>query len=327
MYVVEDLAQVETNEVSKTITDPATKKVTNDVPDTITRFTTKLITGDAVELITRDAAELITGDAAELITEDATELITRGTVELTTEDATELTTEAATELITGDITEAENAAQVIANKTESVIGGSIENMPNDEQHEEEKKPVLRLRSFAKPPTTWEDSQHKVEKTTHEKASKESNQVKEIVDLTNEGIAKPPPVITKCAVQLGKIVPVVPVKRQTSTLVIPTNSNIISVQNITNNYLKVNTRTGRIIAPVRDIHGPTIIRLPIQSTSQQSQLQNTSTIAVKKDVSLKGKETILRIIPKNSIIISKKSSVQSVSKQTDVSLSTPTTKSK
>jgi len=282
MYVVEDLAEAKTKDVSKVITDPATKKVTKDVAET--RVTTKLRT--------EDAAELITGDIIETVEENATELII-------------------------------NETEII---TENVMDRAIENIPNDEQTEEEKKPLLRLRSFAKPPTTWED-QHKTDKTARENVSGVTNQDKEIVDLTNEGTVKEQPVVSKCAVQLGnKVIPIV--KR---TLLIPANRNIISVQNITNNYLKVNTRTGQIIAPVRDICGPTIIRLPaIQTTSQQSQSQNVNVKnvnvknVVKNEVPLKGKE-ILRIIPKNSIIISKKLAVQSVSKQTDVSSSTKPSK--
>ncbi|XP_077267801.1 daxx-like protein isoform X1 [Temnothorax americanus] len=288
----EDLAEVEAIEVSEVITNPATKKVTKDVTDTITGVTTELIIGNAAELITGDAAELMTDNAAELITEDVTEEITENTTEIITNE---------TEII-----------------TESVMDEPIENIPNDEQPEEEKKPVLRLRSFAKPPTTWEDNQHKMDKTAEEYAPKITNQNKEIIDLTNEGTAKPSPVVAKRTVLAvgNKIIPkIIPVmKRQTLVRCMPTNSNIISVQNITNNYLKVNMRTGQI-APVRDVRGSTIIQLPLQSTSRQSQ-QNANA----------GNETIVinRIVP-SKIISIKKSTVQSVSKETDVS--SPTTKSK
>lgn len=268
---------MKTIEVSKAITDPATKKGTKDVADTITGVATELITGDAAELITRDITELRTGDAAELITEDVTEIIT--------------------------------------DKIENMVDGALENMPSDEQPEEEKKPVLRLRSFAKPPMTWEDSQHKMDKITQNKVtmSKVANQDKEIVDLTNEGTAKPTPVITKCAIQLiNKVVPIV------NKLVIPSNRNIISVKKITNNYLKVNPQTGQIIAPVR---GSTII-LPIQNTNRQSQPQNVNVI---NEIPVKRNEMILKriIIPKKPIIISKK--LVPVSKQTDVSSSTTNSK--
>ncbi|XP_011864063.1 PREDICTED: glutamic acid-rich protein-like [Vollenhovia emeryi] len=283
-----NLAKVE---VFKVITDPATKKITNDVASTITGSTTKSITGDAAELIIGDATESIAEGATEVVTEDVT--------------------------VTTNV---ENTAEII-DETEVVTEDGIDgaNMPNDEQPGEEKKPVLRLRSFAKPPTTWEDSQHKINKTSQD-LPKKVNLVKEIVDLTNEGTSKSSSVITKCAFQVGnKVVPIV--KHQ---LVIPASRSIISVKNITNNYLKVNPRTGEIIAPIR---APTIIRLPPikQNANQQSQPQNVNTIAVRHQVPLKGNETIVRIIPKKSVIISKKPIVQPVSKQTDASSST--TKSK
>lgn len=299
MYVVEDLAEMEREDVSTVITDPVAKKV-KDVADAVTRVTTELIMGDTTELITGDTAELITGDATNLVSEDTAELITGDIIETLMEDATEIITDQ-TEVI-----------------TENVMDEAIENILNDEQSEKEKRPVLRLRSFAKPPTTWEDNQHKTDKTAQENAPKVANQIKEIVDLTNEVTAKSPPVVTKCTIQLGnKIVPIV--KRQ--TVLIPANRNIISVQNITNNYLRVNTRTGQIIAPVRDlpIRGSTIIRLPvIPTTSRQNQPQNANIVTMKNKIPLKEKE-ILRIIPKK-IIVSEKSAVQSVSKQTDVSSS-------
>lgn len=294
MYVVEDLAELKTIEVSKAITDPATKKETKDVADT-TGVATELVTG--AELKTKDITELKIGDTAELITGDTAELITEDIAELITETITKYTTE------------------IITDKTENVVDGAIENMPNDEQSEEKKKPLLRLRSFAKPPMTWEDSQHKMDKTTQKKVttSKVTNHAKEIVDLTNEGTTKPAPVITKCVVLGDKIVPTI------KQVVIPANRNIINVKNITNNYLKVNPRTGQIIAPVR-----TIIRLPIQSANRQSQLQNVNAT---NEISLKRNETVLKriLIPKKSIIISKKSAVQPVSKQTDVSSSTTSSK--
>ncbi|KAG5322311.1 DAXX protein, partial [Pseudoatta argentina] len=198
----------------------------------------------------------------------------------------------------------ENTAEVTMKKVMDEA-----NIPNNEQPEDEKKPLLRVRSFAKPPRTWQDNQHKTDKTAPKNAPKIANQIKEIVDLTNEGTVKP--IVTKCAVQLGnKVVPIV----KHHTVFLPSSSNIISVKNITNNYLKVNTRTGQIIAPVHDIRTRgTIIRLPVQTTSQ-SQLQNTN---VTNEVSSKGK-TVLKIVPTKSIILPKPSAVQSVSKQADMS---------
>ncbi|XP_011695492.1 PREDICTED: MATH and LRR domain-containing protein PFE0570w [Wasmannia auropunctata] len=291
-----DLAVAKPKDLSKVITDPAKKRVTKHAADTVTRITTELTTGDTAELTTRDAAELII---------DTVDLMAKDTAELITGDLTETIME---EVITDEME--------IITETE-VMDGTLENMPNDEQPEEEQKTLLRLRSFAKAPTTWEDSQHKTDKIAQGNAPKVTNQIKEVVDLTSETTATKPPVITKCSVQLGN--KIIPITKARQTVLIPANRNIISVQNITNNYLKVNARTGKIIAPVRDIDGSTIIRLPsVQSTSRQSQPQSAKVFA------FKGNE-ILRIIPNKSIIIPKNSSVQSVSKQTDVSSST--TKSK
>jgi len=211
------------------------------------------------------------------------------------------------------VTSMENTAEVVMKK---VMNEAIANMSNNKQPENEKKPLLRVRSFAKSPRTWQDNQHKTDKTALKNAPKVANQIKEIVDLTNEGTVKP--IATKCAVQLGnKVVPIV--KRH--AVFLPSSSNIISVKNITNNYLKVNTRTGQIIAPVHDIRTRgTIIRLPVQTTSQ-SQLQNTN---VTNEISLKGK-TVLKIVPTKSIILPKPSAVQSVSKQADISSSTTQSK--
>lgn len=287
MYVVEDLTEAKTKDVSKVITDSAIKKVARDIAD-ITMVPTD--NKNVARLVTKDTAGLITGDTAQPITEDTAELKTR------------------------DITETlmENTVEVI---TENVIDGAIENMPSDEQSGEKKKPVLRVRSFAKPPTTWEDNQHKTDKIAQRNAPKVTNQIKEVVDLTKEGMAKPS-VATKCVLQLGnKIIPLV--KRH--TVVIPANKkNIISVQNITNNYLKVNPQTGKIITPIRNIPGPTVIRLRAnETTSRQGQLQNAN--IVRNEVILKRKE-LIQIIPKESIKIIPKSTVQSVSKQTDASSS-------
>ncbi|KAL6264467.1 hypothetical protein P5V15_004575 [Pogonomyrmex californicus] len=286
----EDLAVMETD-VPK-ITDPATKKISEGIADAVTRKMTAMSTDITAELRIKDTAE-------ELRTED--------TVELTTENVIKLT---------GNVAKTNDIPKVITkNMMDEVI-----DMPNDEQPEG-KKPLLRLRSFAKPPMTWEDTQHKTEKTIQENAPKVTDQIKEVVDLTNESnqinTTKLIP-INKCVLQVGdKLVPLV----KSPTKLVPSNSNIITVQNITNNYLKVNTRTGQIIAPVRDIRaGSTIIRLPIQTATRQNQLQNVNAVTVTNDVTFKGnKETVLQIIqPK--IIVSKKATAQFISKPTEVSSS-------
>lgn len=263
--------------------------VVEDLPEVITEDMSKAITNPVIETVTEDAATVIPGAVAEPVMKDVTEVMITG-------DETEVITENVT-----DVTVTEN------------------------QREEEKKPLLRVRSFAKPPTTWEvDSRQKIAKIAQENASKITNQLKEIVDLTNEAINKPAPVInktlpvTKCTVQLGnKVVPVVKNQR----LFIPSNRNIISVQNITNNYLKVNTQAGQIIAPVRDI----CVRLPSAQTTTTRQNQSQNPITVRHEVPFRGSETILRIIQQGKpIIVPKKSAVQSVSK---INMHLPKTKPK
>lgn len=260
-------------------------------------------------MITEDMSKVIGDPVIETATEDAADVIPRAVVEPITEDVTE----DVTEVITGDETEV-----ITEDATEDVT--AIEN-----QREEEKKPLLRVRSFAKPPTTWEvDSRQKIVKTAQENASKVTNQLKEVVDLTNEvTVTNKTSPVTKCTIQLGdKVVPVVKSQR----LIIPTNKNIISVQNITNNYLKVNTRTGQIIAPVRDVSSSTIIRLPSAQTTVTRQNQPQNPVTARNEVPFRGNETILRIIQQGKpIIVSNKSGVQSVPKQINVHL--PKTKPK
>lgn len=259
MYVVEDLSEVITEDMSK-VPDPVIpviETVTEDVVD---------VPGAVAESITDDVTEvMITGDETEVITDDAT-----------------------------DVTVTEN------------------------QREEEKKPLLRVRSFAKPPTTWEvDSRQKIVKIVQENASKVPNQLKEVVDLTNDAISKPSLItnktlpVTKCTIKLGnKVVPVVKSQR----LLIPPNSNIISVQNITNNYL--NTQSGQII-PKRDI----CVQLPSAQTNTTRQNQPQNPITVRNDVPFRGNETILRIIQQGKpIVLSKKSAMQSISNQINVHFS-------
>lgn len=265
VYVVEDLPEVVTEDMSKVIPGPVMsviKTVTEDVAD---------VMPDAVaeipEPITEDVTEVtIAGDGTEVITDDATDVIV-----------------------------------------------------SENQREEEKKPLLRVRSFAKPPTTWEvDSRQKIVKIAQENASKAPNQLKDVVDLTNDAINKPLPVInktlplTKCTIQLGnKILPLVKSQR----LLIPSNRNIISVKNITNNYLKVNTQSGQ--TPKRDI----CVQLPSAQTDTTRQNQPQNPIIMRNEVPFRGNETILRIIQQGKpIIVSKNSTVQSVSNQINVHFS-------
>ncbi|KMR04740.1 death domain-associated protein 6 [Lasius niger] len=234
---------------------------------------------DLPEMITEDMSKVIGDPVIETATEDAADVIPRAVVEPITEDVTE----DVTEVITGDETEV-----ITEDATEDVT--AIEN-----QREEEKKPLLRVRSFAKPPTTWEvDSRQKIVKTAQENASKVTNQLKEVVDLTNEAtVTNKTSPVTKCTIQLGG---------------------------------KVNTRTGQIIAPVRDVSSSTIIRLPSAQTTVTRQNQPQNPVTARNEVPFRGNETILRIIQQGKpIIVSNKSGVQSVPKQINVHL--PKTKPK
>lgn len=262
MYVVEDLPEVITEDMSEVIPGPA-------IP--------------VVETVTQDVADVIPGAVAEPITEGVTEVMITG-------DETEVITDDTT-----DVTVTEN------------------------QREEEKKPLLRVRSFAKPPTTWEvDSRQKIVKIAQENTSKVPNQLKDVVDLTSDAINKPLPVtnktlpLAKCTIQLGnKIIPLVKSQR----LLIPSNRNIISVQNITNNYLKVNTQSEQ--TPKRDI----CVQLPSAQTETTSQNQPQNRIIMKNEVPFRGNETILRIIQQGKpIIVSKNSAMQSISNQINVHFS-------
>ncbi|EFN74124.1 Death domain-associated protein 6 [Camponotus floridanus] len=267
--------------------DCTSNRIEEDLPEVVTEDMSKVIPGPVlpvIETVTEDVADVMPGAVAEIpepIMEDITEVTIAGETEVITDDAT-------------DVIVTEN------------------------QREEEKKPLLRVRSFAKPPTTWEvDSRQKIVKIAEENASKAPNQLKDVVDLTNDAINKPLPIIktlplTKCTIQLGnKILPLVKSQR----LLIPSNRNIISVKNITNNYLKVNTKSEQ--TPKRDI----CVQLPSAQTDTTRQNQPQKPIITRNEVPFRGNETILRIIQQGKpIIVSKNSTVQSVSNQINVHFS-------
>lgn len=282
MSVVEDVAGVVTEDVPEEVTNPATVPEANIEEEVITEPLEEMITDVLANVVTEDKKEMVTENVTKVPKEEATNVVTKTIAEVTSKECS---------------------------------------IPSENQQEEKKKPVLRVRSFAKPPTTWEDGRHKAEKTAQENIQKVTNQTKDLIDLTNESNAnRSTPVVTKCTLQLGnRVVPLVKSNRQ--TLVLPSGSNIISVQNITNNYLKVDKRTGQIIAPANDIRGPTIIQVPstqTTTTARQNQPQSTNAVAVKGDMSQALKKTIVRIIPSKAIVMSKKSTGE-VPKQTNVHL--------
>ncbi|XP_020285817.1 death domain-associated protein 6-like [Pseudomyrmex gracilis] len=214
--------------------------------------------------------------------------VTKENVKETTEDVAEIENEIVTseerEIVTQEVTDV-----------------AIENVPSNQQAEEEKIPLLRVRSFAKPPTTWEDNtKQKADKTVEKNVEKKIEKEKEVIDLTNETPSKP--VASKCTIKVGnKVLPLI----KSQTVLIPAgNKNIISVQNITNNYLKLNSRTGQIITPVRDIQS--IILPSVQTNSLQNQPQNSNAGICR-----------YRIIQPKPISVGKKPTAQPAVKPTDV----------
>nr|KAF7427722.1 hypothetical protein H0235_007416 [Vespula pensylvanica] len=134
------------------------------------------------------------------------------------------------------------------------------------------KPLLRVRSFAKHPTTWEDNKQKFQNAGN-------GATKEVIDLTND-VA-----ITKVEVPNFKIqAAILPSKSKYKTVLIPANlanKSIINVKNITNNYLKVNPRdissnkssnvkSLSVVQQVVDVSSVnTIIHLPHSSDQQNT----------------------------------------------------------
>lgn len=223
----------------------------------------------------------------------------------------------------------DDGVEIMKNTTDVVN----KNVPSAEnQFEKEKRPLLRVRSFAKPPTTWKDNQHN--KVVQENVPKIMNKREEVIDLTDEQVPKSstkevkmkkPPILTKCAIKVGdKLIPVI----NNKTLIIPSKNlitvhNITNVQNITKNYLKVNK--GQLISSVSNVPGSKIIRLPSGQVNRQNQQQNTNMVIARQEVPLKGNETIIKVVPSGkAVIVPKKNTVQvtfPVSKQNECSQAT------
>ncbi|XP_076246133.1 daxx-like protein [Calliopsis andreniformis] len=109
----------------------------------------------------------------------------------------------------------------------------------DDKPLEEEKPLLRVRSFAKPPTTWEDTLEKGDKSDVNKTASQTLNNNGIIDLTTEA-SNETEVSQRMTIQIGqKIVPLV--RRRQNTVVIPAGKSVINVKNITNNYVRLNPR--------------------------------------------------------------------------------------
>lgn len=276
---------------------------------------------------------------AEVVIEDVHKVTTNCPAEVTKERTTLLMKDMAN-MITGDILEviSEDTEEVITEITELVTKDNAnKNASEDKLSDEAKKPLLRVRSFAKPPTTWDDGRQKAKKTNQENVSKtvsKDSGNKDVIDLTEESssnevvpvkpTASATPVVAKCAIQLDN--KIVSLMKRHQRLALPPTGKIISVQNITNNYLKVDMRTGEIIAPARSIQTPTIILKPSTQTSivRQSQMQNANATIMANKTSSKRNETVLRITPKKTLVV--KTSDPKVTPKTQVRV-IPATKPK
>ncbi|XP_043264342.1 daxx-like protein isoform X2 [Colletes gigas] len=199
----------------------------------------------------------------------------------------------------------------VANKI--LIDRVKENEPNAMTEESkdniplEEKPLLRVRSFAKPPTTWEDVHDKVDNSPVEKSTLSNNG---IIDLTKETFSQSPN-LTKCTtIQIGsKILPIV--KSQIKTLVIPAGKNII--------------KKGQAASSLHGIVGinknSTVVRLPSnQSSNQQMNSNNQGNYLLTKQNSSviripQSNQTILLTTKQNESIVQSSTSNSSKSKST------------
>ncbi|XP_076635347.1 daxx-like protein [Colletes latitarsis] len=207
-----------------------------------------------------------------------------------------------------------------------MIEESKDNIPLEE------KPLLRVRSFAKPPTTWEDVHEKVDNSSAEKSTLINNG---IIDLTKETLSQSPN-MTKCTtIQIGsKILPIV--KGQIKTLVIPAGKNIIKVKNITNNYVRLNSQDidsnnaaklqkGQAASSLHGIVGinknSTVVRLPSNQFSNQQMNSNNqgNYLLTKQNSSViripQSNQTIFLTTKQNESIVNSSTSNSSKSKST------------
>ena len=157
----------------------------------------------------------------------------------------------------------------------------------DKEEDAEEKPLLRVRSFAKPPITWKDGQEKIDECNKNENTVKISTTKDTVDLT-EDITQENSVRQRATIQ---VIPLV--KGSCKTFVIPTGKSIINVKNITNTYVSFNPKntesnaiklgSSQIISPLRVIDKNTKFiainnissNLPAnQGTNTNNQIQNS-----------------------------------------------------
>ncbi|XP_017790151.1 PREDICTED: FK506-binding protein 5-like [Habropoda laboriosa] len=184
--------------------------------------------------------------------------------------------------------------------------------PSEEKEKE--KPLLRVRSFAKPPTTWEDVCEKVDECKKDENTSKTLIDKDVIDLTLESPKEISSVHHCATIQIGsKVLPLV--KGKYKTLVIPTGKSIINVKNITNNYVRLNTndtdssnptklQSGKIISSQQIVgkngRSTTIHLSSNLSINQQKNANNRA-----KDLQTKQKSITVQIPPNKSILLSTK----------------------
>ncbi|KOX75480.1 Death domain-associated protein 6 [Melipona quadrifasciata] len=160
----------------------------------------------------------------------------------------------------------------------------------DKEEDAEEKPLLRVRSFAKPPITWKDGQEKIDECNKNENTAKISTIKDTVDLT-EDITQENSVRQRATIQ---VIPIV--KGNCKTFVIPTGKSIINVKNITNTYVSFNPKntesnnaiklgSSQIISPLRVIDKNTKFiainnissNLSVnQGTNTNNQIQNSET---------------------------------------------------
>nr|XP_034195866.1 uncharacterized protein MAL13P1.304-like [Osmia lignaria]XP_034195867.1 uncharacterized protein MAL13P1.304-like [Osmia lignaria]XP_034195868.1 uncharacterized protein MAL13P1.304-like [Osmia lignaria]XP_034195871.1 uncharacterized protein MAL13P1.304-like [Osmia lignaria] len=102
----------------------------------------------------------------------------------------------------------------------------------NEPPSEEEKPLLRVRSFAKLPGTWKDIQEKVGQL---------DKNNDLIDLTQESPKQNSTAHQQASIQSkSKVLPTTKDKRK--MLVIPSGKHIIKVQNVTNNYMRIGSKS-------------------------------------------------------------------------------------
>ncbi|XP_015429925.1 PREDICTED: death domain-associated protein 6-like [Dufourea novaeangliae] len=116
---------------------------------------------------------------------------------------------------------------------------TAEDVVEDSNPVGEKKPLLRLRSFAKPPTTWKDGSGKIDGSDAEQKTTTTPSSKVIVDLTTESPNGTSTAPNSCAdVQTGTN-KLICMREKLKEALKPTHTKVIVVGELANHYRKAN----------------------------------------------------------------------------------------